>query len=55
MKYIFYEHILCFIIQGNYIKMFHDVADIHFELILLKLDLVPFFAQIFNEYMCKCR
>ena len=43
------QHILCFIIQRNYIKVFHDVANVDFELILSKL--VPFFAQIVIEYM----
>ena len=49
MKYVFCEHILCFIIQYNYIKAFHNVVDVDFELILSKL--VPFFSQIVNEHM----
>ena len=49
MKYTFYEHTLCFIIQCNDIKVFHDVANTDSKLILSKR--VPFFVQIFNEYV----
>ena len=49
MKYIFNENILLFIIQHNCIKVFHNVVDVDSEIILPKL--VPFFAQIFNEYI----
>ena len=49
MKYVFCKHILCFIIQRNYIKVFHNVVDVDFELILSKF--LSFFPQIVNEYM----
>ena len=43
MKYSFYQHILCLIVQHNDIKVFHDVANTDSELILSKL--VPFLSK----------
>ena len=49
MKYTFYQHILCLIIQHNDIKTFHHVVNTDSELIFSKG--VPFFVQIFSEYV----
>ena len=54
MKYIFYEHILCFIIQRTYIKVFHVFYEC-FSVVLKHPWTLKVFEWLFRSFeICTC-